>query len=146
MLGGRDAIAFNVDTYKANMEQIVQYSIDQGVIPVLTTFVVRSDQPTYEKSLQFNNALLDIAEAHGTPVINLWAAAQSLPDNGIGPDGAHLADEVGQFCAFNGPEKVLGVTLRNLLTLQALDALRVNVLSPPASVTGQAALTPTPAG
>jgi len=83
----------------------------------------------YARSLEFNMALLDIADAEQIPLINLWAAARMLPGEGIGPDGTHLKAEVGSFCAFDGGQHRLGGTLRNLLTLQALDALRVGVLT-----------------
>jgi hypothetical protein len=76
-----------------------------------------------------NMALLDIAEAEQVPLINLWAAAFALPDHGIGPDRSHLKARVGDYCNFAGAEQELGGTLRTLLTLQALDALRVNVLN-----------------
>ncbi len=116
--------------YHDNMEQIVQLSIEQGVIPVLNTNVVLPDQQTlsFDLSIRQNNALLDIVNEYQTPLINLWAAAETLPDFGIGPDRTHLKAEVGAYCSFDGPEQQVGGTLRNLLTLEALDELRRNVL------------------
>ncbi len=130
MLGGIDVNDLTTADYAANMQTIVQTSIRQGVIPVLTTFVVAPDRGSiYERSLEFNLALLDIADTEGTPLINLWAAAQSLPDDGIGPDHTHLKAQIGSYCAFDGAQDRLGGTLRNLLTLQALDVLRAEVLN-----------------
>ena len=130
MLGGIDVSDLTTADYAANLQTIVQTSIQKGVIPVLTTFVVAPDRGSvYERSLEFNLALLDLADAEGTPLINLWAAAQSLPDDGIGPDHTHLKAQVGSYCAFDGAQTRLGGTLRNLLTLQALDQLRMNVLA-----------------
>jgi hypothetical protein len=134
LLGLMDLEYFDVNAFRGYMDDVVQASIDQGVIPVLTTYAVlpeyRSpDQPLWAKSLAFNVALLDIADAHGIPVIHLWAAQQSLPDLGIGPDRTHLRAVVGKFCSFDGAEKQVGGTLRNLLTLQALDLLRQKVLT-----------------
>ncbi len=130
MLGGIDVNDLTTADYAANMRTIVQTSIQKGVIPVLTTFVVAPDRGgVYERSLEFNLALLDIANIEGTPLINLWAAAQALPDDGIGPDHTHLKAQVGSYCAFDGAQAQLGGTLRNLLTLQALDQLRANVLT-----------------
>ena len=97
---------------------------------VLTTFVVLPDRgEIYERSLEFNMMLLDIARDEQIPLINLWAAAQTLPDDGIGPDHTHLKAQVGSLCSFDGAQQQFGGTLRNLLTLQALDQLRQNVLS-----------------
>ncbi|MFN8450517.1 MAG: SGNH/GDSL hydrolase family protein [Anaerolineae bacterium] len=130
MLGGIDINDLATTEYAANMRAIVETSIQRGVIPVLTTFVVLPErEAVYPRSLEFNMALLDIAEAEQTPLINLWAAAQALPDDGIGPDRTHLKAEVGAFCSFDGAQDRLGGTLRNLLTLQALDLLRTNLLS-----------------
>ncbi len=130
MLGGIDVSDLTTADYAANMQTIVTTSIQKGVIPVLTTFVVAPDRGSvYERSLEFNLALLDIATAEGTPLINLWAAAQTLPDDGIGPDHTHLKAQVGSYCDFDGAQNRLGGTLRNLLTLQALDTLRMTVLT-----------------
>ncbi len=134
MLGGRDVLALDAEAYRANMTQIVGQSIAAGVIPVLTTFIVLPERgDLYEKSIAFNLALLDIAEAAGVPLINLWTAAESLPDHGIGPDRSHLKARVGAYCAFDGAERQLGGTLRNLLTLQMLDRLRRGLAAHPAS-------------
>lgn len=121
----------SADEYRANMERIIRHSIGDGVIPVLTTIVFLPDRAEYRQSLEYNMALLDLSQAYDVPLINLWAAAQSLPNYGIGPDRSHLAARVGSFCSFTGAERELGGTLRNLLTLQALDELRRTVFTQP---------------
>jgi hypothetical protein len=133
MLGRMDVIYFDLDLYRAQAERILQDSIDRGVIPVLTTFVVLPDNADWPDSIAFNNALIDLAEAYQTPLINLWAAVQPLPNYGIGPDDTHLSHAVGSFCAFDGPQWQYGGTLRNLLTLQALDEIRRSALQPDAN-------------
>lgn len=127
MLGGIDVNSLDTERYGANMRAIVETSIRNGVVPILTTFVVLPDRDVYPLSLEFNMQLLDIAERYQIPVINLWAAAQALPDMGIGPDHTHLKAHVGSFCDFTGAEQEYGGTLRNLLTLEALDVLRRDV-------------------
>ncbi len=128
MLGGRDVQEMSTATYAANMTRIVEQSAVSGVIPILTTFVVLPERDIYPRSLEFNMMLLDIAELYEIPVINLWAAAQALPDVGIGPDRSHLRANIGSFCDFTGAQQEYGGTLRNLLTLQALDAIRRAVI------------------
>lgn len=113
-----------VDFYRANMEDIIQLSIDSGVVPVLTTLVFLPERDEWVTSIEFNGVLLDLAEQYQIPVINMWRAAQPLPGYGIGPDRSHLSARVGSFCSFTGAEQELGGTLRNLLTLQMLDMLR----------------------
>ena len=117
-----------VDEYRANMDEIVRTSIDAGVIPVLTTIVFLPYKETYSLSLQYDMALLDLADTYQVPLLNLWPMAQRLPNYGIGPDNSHLSTRVGSFCKFNGPEKQFGNVLRNLLSLQALDTLRLTLL------------------
>lgn len=120
-----------VEDYAANMETIIQTTISQGIIPVVTTIVFQPDREEYERSLRYNLALVRLSEQYDIPLLNLWAAVQMLPNTGIGPDRSHLSARVGSFCAFDGPEQELGGTLRNLLTLQALDQLRTNILTAP---------------
>lgn len=131
MLGVMDIQYFTADEYKANMAQIIEKSSEMGVIPILTTFVVMRERSTdkldWGKSILFNNALLDLAEEYEIPLINLWREAQRLPDSGIGLDETHLAYPTGQFCDFTGAQDLYGGTLRNLLTLIALDMLRRDV-------------------
>jgi hypothetical protein len=132
MLGLMDIQYFTTDESREYIREIVEFSIEQGVIPVWTTFPVLpdngSERVSWERSIEFNGAILDVIEEFGTPLIHLWRAVQTLPDFGIGPDRVHLAEEVGAFCDFTGPEQEIGGTLRNLLTLQALDELRRAIL------------------
>ncbi|MBK8026465.1 MAG: SGNH/GDSL hydrolase family protein [Chloroflexi bacterium] len=127
MLGGKDVGTMSLDAYRTNMIRLVDEAIGKGVVPVLTTFVVLPGRDVYTPSLMFNQVLVDLARERGTPLINLWAAARALPDNGIASDGTHLRTNPGQFCDFTGGEREYGGTLRNLLTLQALDLLRVSL-------------------
>jgi hypothetical protein len=134
MLGIMDADTpdFDVNESRDNIRAIMDFSIEQGVIPVWTTFPAladnEDDHPSWVNTVYFNGAVLDVAEEYQTPVINLWQGVQSLSNNGIGPDRIHLAQTVGAFCSFTRYEQSVGGTLRNLLTLQALDLLRRNVL------------------
>ena len=57
------------------------------------------------------------------------APAQARPDHCIVPYHTHLKSIVGRFCNFNVLKNLYGSTLRYLLTLQALDSLRKDVLT-----------------
>lgn len=114
------------DLFRSNIEQLIQMSINEGVIPVITNIVVIPEQQrlSFDVSLKINDILLDTADQYQIPMINLWRAVQPLPNNGIGPDQTHLRHVVGSFCSFTGAEQTVGGTLRNLLTLETLDELR----------------------
>jgi hypothetical protein len=134
MIGLMDMKIPDLESYRRNLDTIIQFSKDQGVIPVLTTYSVLPDEvnpaaPMWDDHLRMNAIMIELVEKHGTPLINLWSALRPLPDYGIGPDRSHLKHEVGSFCKFTGAEGRVGGTLRNLVTLQALDELRKNILA-----------------
>jgi hypothetical protein len=129
MIGLMDLEYYDVASFELYLDQVIAESVAAGVIPIQTTFTVLPDYispelPLWEKSLDYNLAILEVAERYGTPVIHLWRALQTLPDYGIGPDRTHLKAAVGEFCSFTGAELLYGGTMRNLLSLQALDVLR----------------------
>jgi hypothetical protein len=129
MVGLMDLEYYTTEVYAANLEKIVAQSVEQGVIPVQTTFTVLPDyvspeMPLWDKALDYNIAIIDVAEKYGTPVIHLWKALQTLSDYGVGPDRTHLKASVGEYCSFTGEEQLYGGTMRNLLSLQALDEIR----------------------
>ncbi len=130
MLGGKDVSRMSLNQYQQNMTRIVSQAVGQGTIPILTTFVVEPASDYFSQSLAFNLALVDLARQWGIPLVNLWAAASRLPGYGIAADGTHLRTQPGRFCDFAGGERLYGGTLRNLMTLQALDQVRTGVLQP----------------
>jgi hypothetical protein len=117
------------DLFRSNMEQLIQLTINEGVIPVITNIIVIPGQQrlSFDDSIKINGILLDLADQYQIPMINLWRAIQPLPNYGIGPDQTHLRHVVGSFCDFTGAEQTVGGTLRNLLTLETLDELRRNI-------------------
>lgn len=129
MLGRMDVTYFDTAYFERTARRVIEASIERGVIPVLTTFVVLPDNHAWVNSLYFNNVLVDLSDEYGVPLLNLWAAVQALPRFGIGPDFTHLSHALNEFCTFTGSELRLGGTLRNLLTLQALEELRREVLA-----------------
>lgn len=140
VLFGTIDVQFNTaDNFRANMTNIIQHLVNRGVIPVLSTFP-SANWFKWEETLIYNNVILDVAQQFDVPLINLWAATQRLPRQGIHDDGFHLttwrteslsgmmaSDETSPY-RFTGEEQLYGVTLRNLLNLQMLDSLRRNVL------------------
>jgi len=59
------------------------------------------------------------------PLIEFRNPALNLPDRGAGDDKFHLSmNGVSYYIVLNGEQNVYGLTLRNLLTLQAVDDLR----------------------
>jgi lysophospholipase L1-like esterase len=124
MLGPNDVYNLSLDQYDQSLRQMVDGAIQHGTIPVLTTFAWCGGGELGDKALQLNSITANIAQEYDIPLINFWAAAQALPNCGL-PDGIHLSAGGPPYGAyFTGDETQAGFTLRNLVTLQTLDALR----------------------
>lgn len=131
MFGPNDIRALNSDRYREQMTRLVDDSLTAGVIPVLTTFSSAEEDPDLQaQAIRFNLILLDVAEQARVPLINLWAAAQVLPNDGIGGDGVHMTVGSGRIIFTGGQEARFGVSLQNLLVLTLLDTLRREVIAP----------------
>lgn len=111
------------DDYGKYMRQIVEYAIEQGVVPILAT---KGDNLEGDHSI--NAEIAEIAMEYDIPLWNFWAALQPLPNQGHSiefNDGFHLS-----FARnfFDQPKNMLnGWPWRNLTALQALDAVRRGV-------------------
>ncbi len=128
MFGPIDMQRTSAEVFQANMWRLAGDLMDRGVIAVTTTF---PSHPNFrwEESLLFNTIMLDVAAYYDMPVINLWRAAQDLPNNGL-REGEYVHLSQGDtFFDFNGNENLYGLDLRNLLTLQMLHELRRYVLT-----------------
>lgn len=103
-------------TYANYLGQIVQYTIEQGVVPILAT---KADNLEGDNSI--NAAIVQVAQEYQVPLWNFWLAVEPLPGHGLEDDGFHL-----RFARphFNDPGNMQhGWPVRNLTALQALDAV-----------------------
>ncbi|MCB8986542.1 MAG: LysM peptidoglycan-binding domain-containing protein [Ardenticatenaceae bacterium] len=110
--------------YAENMRQIVQFSIDNGVIPVLGTKADRN-----EGSNQNNDILRQIAGEYKIPLWEFDPVAGTLPGRGLDVDGVHMTT----FYAhdYTQPEAFQrGHAMNNLTALMMLDALLTDVILP----------------
>ncbi|HSO27527.1 MAG TPA: hypothetical protein VLS48_05615 [Anaerolineales bacterium] len=114
MLGTNDV--FHPDDFEPGMRRIIEYSIDNGVIPILTT---KADNQ--EGDHRINATLARLALEYDVPLWNYWRAVQELPNQGLQEDGAHLSWGPNRFDDPEALEKAW--TVRNLTALQALDAV-----------------------
>lgn len=114
MLGTNDA--YHQETFEASMRQIIEYSLAQGVIPVLTT---KADNLEGDNSL--NPIVARLAVEYDVPLWNYWRVAQTLPDLGLQEDGAHLTWGPNRFDDPSVMQR--GWPNRNLTALQVLEAI-----------------------
>ena len=126
MLGSVDMQIYTAEEYETYMVEIVQTTIDSGIVPVLTTF---PNQPDFfwEESVEFNNILREIARREQIPLIELREPALNLPNSGVEEDKFHLSRPDHEFMVLNEDEFQYATTLRDLLTMQMLDTIRRGV-------------------
>jgi hypothetical protein len=119
--------------FEARYRQIIEYSIDQGVIPVLMTKADDLESLENTAPAGFTNSMIrQLAQEYDVPLLDLRRAVESLPNHGCIADGFHYSTPPdGRAGIFDADHLQYGYTVRNLTALQALDALRQYVLYSP---------------
>lgn len=130
MFGTNDVFFFDAASFDYYYRQIVIETIESDIVPVLYTFPFRPEFP--DKSVEFNQVIIRIAQDYDLPLINLYRALEDLPDQGVDlSDPIHLslpADGDAGTGIFTPENLEAGYTLRNLLTLQALDLMLAELM------------------
>lgn len=122
MFGTNDTGHFDAITYEYKLQQIIEFSIEQGVIPVLSTIPVRLGYE--EKVAQFNQVVVKNTGLYHIPLWDYSAAMATLPGYGLDSDGVHPSLPAGGLKGavnFRASNLYSGYVLRNLTALQVLD-------------------------
>jgi hypothetical protein len=114
MLGTNDV--YHVDEFEGRLRQILDYAIDQGILPVLA-----SKPDNLEGDHRINQIIYALATEYELPYWNLWREFQDLPNQGLQEDMAHVTFAPNYF----DDERAMqaGWPHRNLTALQVLDFL-----------------------
>jgi hypothetical protein len=130
MVGSNDSGSGSADQFAGTLRQIVQTSIDMGVIPVLSTIPpkrIDADQTARVKA--FNDVIRAIAQQDDVPLWDYWAVMETAPNEGMSADGLHPSiPPDGATGRFSTENLQYGYTLRNLTALQTLNVLWRQVL------------------
>lgn len=111
MLGSNDV--WRPDEFEPQMRKIIEFSIDQGVIPILAT---KADNQ--EKDGSINATIARLAQEYKVPLWNYWKAVNGLPNGGLQEDGVHLTWGANHF---DDPGAMSNAwPVRNLTALQVL--------------------------
>jgi hypothetical protein len=127
MIGTNDAIPhYDLGGFEGNIRQIIEASIDRGVIPVMST--VPYDQFTDVQP--YNEIIVAMAIEYDVPWMDFYEAIWDLENHGISPDGVHPSvPPTNDPANFSSSNLRYGQTVRNLLVLHVLDAMWRQVLA-----------------
>src|SRR5690606_4842883 len=128
MFGTNDVFYLDEAQFDYFLRSVLVKTIEAGTLPVLSTFPLRPEFP--EKTEVFNRIVARAAEDYDIPLINLWRALEPLPNQGVDPDDTtHLTSPEGGAAQFTDEALETGFAVRNLVTLQALEAVVQQVAS-----------------
>lgn len=114
MLGTNDI--YHPDQFEPQMRRLIEFSLENGVVPVLST---KADNKEGDGSI--NATIARLALEYDVPLWNYWRAVQDLPDGGLQEDGVHLTWGANRF---DDPYAMTRAwPVRNLTALQVLDAV-----------------------
>lgn len=122
LLGTNDVYENSAAVYEANMRDIIEISIDSGVVPIVSTVPLRTDQ--YSASVQaYSNVVRRLAGEYNVPLWDLYNEVFNLPNNGLSSDKVHLSapgEDLNNTANFTGNNLQYGMNVRNLSALKML--------------------------
>jgi hypothetical protein len=131
MFGTNDLKSITPEQYDFYLRRVVVQTINAGIVPILSTFPAQPGM--VEKSILYNQVTVKVAVDYHIPLINLWLALKPLPNQGVDPvNTTHMTKpQDGHSAYFTTTDLQAGYNVRNLLTLQALEAV-LKVVAPDA--------------
>jgi len=120
-LGSNDAGA--PSGYRYNMRQVVEFSIANGVIPILITKADRFEGPD-----NINNEILrELAAEYNVPLVDFDIVAETLPNRGLKENDVHMEELVGPHDYTQPATFQSGHAVHDLVALLMLDAIRTEL-------------------
>ncbi len=124
MFGTNDVGLIPLESYRRHMDDIIRFTLGQGIIPLVSTIPDRRDHT--EEIALFNRALIGLAHAYAIPLIDYAAPMQTLPEGGLTLDGVHPSSPARGYkgsADFRAGNLDAGYVVRNLTALLMLDAV-----------------------
>ncbi|MBN2303799.1 MAG: hypothetical protein JXQ72_04950 [Anaerolineae bacterium] len=126
MFGTQDLLLMTPAQFNSYLREVVRQTSSAGVIPILSTFP--GNLGKWDQTILYNQIVVRIALDFNVPLINLWRALEDLPNHGLGEDGNHLSFPLTLPGDLSYPNLESGYVMRNLVTLQTLDAIWRSVI------------------
>jgi len=102
--------------YKESMQKLVEFCVQSGVIPILSTKADRFKDPENI----FNKNIREVAEENLVPLWDFDLVAETLPGRGLGEDNVHMTNFFSH--DYTSPEAFQrGHSVHNLTALIVLD-------------------------
>jgi len=139
-LGTNEAYDVKLDrsTFEPRLRRIIEHSIDQGVVPILST---KADNDEGDHYINYVTARL--AMEYELPLWNFWRAVQELPQHGMRSADHLTFAPTKSYTDFSRPEYLTyGMQVRNLTALQVLDLMRREIVQPQTNFIATATSTP----
>jgi len=114
------------DYYYA-MQSVIEYLLDQGVIPVLSTIPYQA--PPLQTAEDMNETIRLLSRQYNIPMWDIWVTSEALPDRGVDFTW-HLTIPADEKTTYFTDEYLgtYGMTHRNLEALEVLHALLAEVV------------------
>lgn len=123
MFGTNDVVMMSLGEYRLKLAQLVETCINRGVIPILSTIPYRGG---FEGDvIAYNEAIRGTARQYDIPLMDYFQLMEPLPNHGLHGDNVHPSGPGGwaELVTFTPEYLQYGYPVRNLLTIQALDAV-----------------------
>jgi hypothetical protein len=129
MLGTNDVPSTPLSSYENAMREIVEITLQHGIIPILSTIPPIHMDGTEGRVDAINDIITSLATEYDVPLLDYWAALQGLPNDGLRSDGVHPSlAPAGNNAIFTSENLQYGMPVRSLTALQALDLVWRTIL------------------
>lgn len=120
---------WNIDMFAGDMEKLIQYCIEQGVVPIVSTLPHQTPPPWADEVPQ-NEIIRNLANKYQVPLWDLNVTTERLGFRGVCDEcGDHLTlPPEFKVAYFMSPYMDYGATRRNLEALEVLHAMMFNVI------------------
>ncbi len=140
-LGTNEAYDVKLDRspFEPRLRRIIEHSIDQGIVPILSTKADNDEGDNY-----INYVTARLALEYDLPLWNFWKAMQPLPQQGMRSSDHLTFAPTKSFTDFSEPEYLeYGMQVRNLTALEVLDVIRRELAQPETNTVAVLTSTPT---
>lgn len=125
ILFGTNDTGYRTDAqFEADMQRIIDYSIEQGVIPILSTIPPQIGTHNPHRVETFNQIILALVDDYHLPYMDYHSALIGLSNWGLTYDGLHPSTPPNGYedtARFDEHTLRYGYVVRNLLTLEILN-------------------------